>query len=441
MVWNPEWAISQDGSAFINTINEKGKSSVHDAVSVFWILNTKLPSSKRFAYLPMPSYKDNFCMISENHLLKTILRRSTNVDLRKKLESCFGSQTKAVASAQSSPGELYRKLFFHGKKTNYNRHAVVANPSDNSVPRLLDLNDIIDQQTRSDLDTYKAGTSEYEDAKNKVKQTVADYLLNMKRGDYAGKYVLTGTLLTDGYQLKVHAYSLVRRKKCDRDDQSSSQKASPCHSTRSKLKYLQTLIPDKDRLLREFPNQSNYAVLAIDPGIKNTATAVIVDSLLPGKSWNLSFAQGCHNWNSQRRAMILRRLKKVKQYEDSLSINDVQARILSIDCGDPKEHDLSQQFMALQQSYEKHSISVLSVEEILRSFYGSSKSKIGRYRMEQGEKAEVGRAIAGMLKVIRDRVKSDQRKAIVAIGDGNFKGRKGVGVKASKFISTLQNQV
>ncbi|KAF9408979.1 hypothetical protein BGZ76_005768, partial [Entomortierella beljakovae] len=75
-VWNHEWGVSQEGLSFLESIDDDGRSSVHDAVTVFWVLNTKLPPSKRFAYLPMPAFKDNYCLISEKHFLENVLMQS-----------------------------------------------------------------------------------------------------------------------------------------------------------------------------------------------------------------------------------------------------------------------------------------------------------------------------------------------------------------------------
>ncbi|KAG0241729.1 hypothetical protein BG011_003456, partial [Mortierella polycephala] len=68
--WSPEWAATQDGSALLETIDDRGVSPNHDPVSLFWILNTTLPAAKRLAYLPMPGFKDNFCVVSEKQLME-----------------------------------------------------------------------------------------------------------------------------------------------------------------------------------------------------------------------------------------------------------------------------------------------------------------------------------------------------------------------------------
>ncbi|KAF9438019.1 hypothetical protein BGZ76_010148 [Entomortierella beljakovae] len=112
-----ETCLNQEGSDLLDAIDDKtGVSSDHDVVSTFWILNTKLPSSKRFAYLPIPGYKDNYCLISELHLMDAALRRDSNIDrdVRGRLVGLFGPAMDAYKMTQSH--ELSQKLFFYGKE-------------------------------------------------------------------------------------------------------------------------------------------------------------------------------------------------------------------------------------------------------------------------------------------------------------------------------------
>ncbi|KAG0360098.1 hypothetical protein BC939DRAFT_498771 [Gamsiella multidivaricata] len=81
-----------------------------------------------------------------------------------------------------------------------------------------------------------------------------------------------------------------------------------------------------------------------------------------------------------------------------------------------------------------------AVEQDLRGFYGSKGLKVARYRMEQREKSEVGRAIGGMLRTAYMRAKTDQRRPMVVIGDGDFRDKGGGLVKSNRFISRLQSQ-
>ncbi|KAF9163129.1 hypothetical protein BGX20_001442, partial [Mortierella sp. AD010] len=428
-IWNQEWAASQEGLAFLDSIDDTGKSLDHDAVSVFWVLDTKLPSSKRFAYLPMPAFKDNYCLVSEMHLLETILRRD-NLD-RERLVDIFGKMGDTTEMSQSHPGELHRKLFFNGRKTNYNRHACVACPDDKSLSHLLDLETLPCKDELNALDIENASSSEYKNAKEMVKNTITDKIVGMDSKTRPGKYALAGSLLTDGHQLKIHVYNLTHPKKKGENEHiggaphsvkspqpASQQGQNPTntYSTKSKMKYLPDLIQHLDALREEFGDQTSHVVVAIDPGIKSTAAAVVVDSLVLEKSWNLSFSKGCHEWNSQRHSRILRHHKKTKQFnteEGMMSVNDLEAKIRPVLCIDPRGASLGEQFRNLEGSYKVHLESVFAVEKYLRTFYGSKGFKIACYRKEQGEKAEVGRAISGILKVARLRAqanKKDRRK-------------------------------
>ncbi|KAF8976016.1 hypothetical protein BGZ46_008655 [Entomortierella lignicola] len=463
VVWEPTWA-SNEGSNFLESINKAGVSATHDAVSVFWILNTKLPPSKRIAYLPTPAYKDNFCVISEKQLLETLLRRREDSELRKKLVKIFGTVTVAKDNSQCHPGELYRKLFFHGKKTNYDRLSCVATPADDSGQLFHGLIDLKGPSYKSDIQTLEveaANSSQYKEAKETLKANIKNDIIQ-KLHNRKAKYVLTGTLHTDGHQLKVHAHSLVKRRTKSKNKEASDVSsidigtfpANPASTsscaTNTKMEYLPAMIPDEAALQTLFNGQDSFPVLAIDPGIKSTATAVVVDSLSPEKSWNLSLSKGSHNWNSQRYRKKLERLKKEQRYSrdgNLMSVNDLEARIQAI--SSPWEEDsLQQSFQSLKESYKAHTTSIFEVENDLRRFYGSKQLKVGRYHKDQGETSEVVRAIESMLRATRgtvDQNKSEseqktlaKRKPIVAIGDGNFSCRNPNAIRSKKFISKLQ---
>ncbi|KAF9082462.1 hypothetical protein BGX27_004528 [Mortierella sp. AM989] len=130
--------------------------------------------------------------------------------------------------------------------------------------------------------------------------------------------------------------------------------------------------------------------------------------------------------------------KEIAVADEMKSICDLELMILPVYSNDQMGNDLGQQFNSLKDSYHQHAKSVFAVERDLRDFYASLTFKIARYRKEQGEKAEVGRAIGGMLRTARLRAKD--RRVMVVIGDGDFKGRNGAPVMANKFISRLQSQ-
>ncbi|KAF9914235.1 hypothetical protein FBU30_002718, partial [Linnemannia zychae] len=58
---------------------------------------------------------------------------------------------------------------------------------------------------------------------------------------------------------------------------------------------------------------------------------------------------------------------------------------------------------------------------------------------QQGSRAEVDRAIRGMLNTVHS-VSRSERRPLVVIGDGKFTARNGNAVKANKFITTLRSR-
>ncbi|KAF9175860.1 hypothetical protein BGX21_007853 [Mortierella sp. AD011] len=73
-------------------------------------------------------------------------------------------------------------------------------------------------------------------------------------------------------------------------------KTSGC-STKSKVRHLQVLILNSESLQNEYGDQGRPIVLAVDPGIKDIATAAFINSHAPKKSWGPSLPKGCHPRN------------------------------------------------------------------------------------------------------------------------------------------------
>ena len=145
---------------------------------------------------------------------------------------------------QSHPGELFRRLFFHGKQTNYDRHAGVANPINKAISHLLDLETLPCQEELESLEHEDASSATYKKAKDDVKAAIKEHVLALDGATRTCKYILTGTLHTDGHQLKLHAHSLVHPRKKPKVSTSS---ASPTSSTRSKMDYLPVALPTRRR--------------------------------------------------------------------------------------------------------------------------------------------------------------------------------------------------
>ncbi|KAF9347175.1 hypothetical protein BGX34_003339 [Mortierella sp. NVP85] len=447
-LWNKEWTDSPQGSAFIATIDENGVSNVHDEVSVFWVLNTHIPTKKQFAFVPMSSYKDRFCAISEKQLTESILRMTPNRTLRNRMVDIFGKSRASQDRTQIHTGEFYRKLFLDGKSTNYDRQTLVANPNDDSLPRLLDLDDLPCPYKLEDLDEPDASSKTYKDAKAAIKAAIKEKVSEIALNDRerSGKYVLSGSMSTDGHQLKLQVYNLTKPRKVAGDhgsnakrDESSSSSAQPIQvkkgydgKTRSKMPYLIKAIPGQAARESIYGNQDEHVVLAIDPGIRNTATAVIVDSTDPNTAWNVTLPRGSHLWNNTNYTKLLNRLKKDR------GINSLEATIIPFKCPDPHEVGPAKQLEGLRDSFQLHVVSVMKVEKDLRAFYGSRGLKVAAHRRKQGSRSETDRAVEGMIRPALQA--AGPRRATVVVGDADFRGKKGGPVKSNKFISTLQTR-
>ncbi|KAF9963333.1 hypothetical protein BGZ65_004284 [Modicella reniformis] len=116
-----------------------------------------------------------------------------------------------------------------------------------------------------------------------TKATIKEHVLALHSTTRTGKDVVAGTLQTDGYQLRIHAYSLAKRKKTDKnknEDKDSynndDKNTGSCSTsnrmirrmTKKKKRYLTEAIPGAATLTQEFGDQKDHVVLAIDPGVE-----------------------------------------------------------------------------------------------------------------------------------------------------------------------------
>ncbi|KAI7816929.1 hypothetical protein BC939DRAFT_481599 [Gamsiella multidivaricata] len=230
----------------------------------------------------------------------------------------FGGPTKAKLKTQSHLGELFRKLFFHGMEANHDRHACVEFPDDKSLLRLVYLDSLLCQNELDIPTTQLVDTPEHKRAKEDVKTALKKSILaidNATRARNARRRKKEDEDKDNSKEASQSGASCsTKQPKVKKNDQQDITGASMASAMpmRSMVKYLTEAIPGPEALQKEFDNQESHVVLAIDPSIKNTAAAVIVDSLIPEMSWNLSLPKGCHTWNSRRYTRLLRCLRNKK---------------------------------------------------------------------------------------------------------------------------------
>ncbi|KAF9993826.1 hypothetical protein BGZ65_010592, partial [Modicella reniformis] len=273
----PGWATSTEGRAVLSSINSKGQSLTHDPLSLCWLLNAVLPEDARIALFPMSSWKDGYATLSETYLYEGVTRQRGGQEqpFVESYKTLFGAEDQFTENR----GQMF-KLLFLGGKNNYCRQGAVAS----SAFELSRYESTIDK-----LQTTSATDSSYAEAKTSFKNQLQEDLLSHIEPSNSEtppcpKFILTGTLSTDGYQVKIHAYHLRHPKRDKRASpaQASSSSAletytkpqpSSGKSRISHIPYLRDGIPDASAVLEHFPDLTSFVVTGIDPGVKKTATA------------------------------------------------------------------------------------------------------------------------------------------------------------------------
>ncbi|KAF9923092.1 hypothetical protein BGZ67_010106, partial [Mortierella alpina] len=97
-----------------------------------------------------------------------------------------------------------------------------------------------------------------------------------------------------------------------------------------------------------FPAQGSRVIVGIDPGVKRTATAFILDSVEPGRPLNLTISQGSHSYTTRAYSKSLE-LAKTKK-----NIHVVECSIQPVDCPVAPVDQQLDCWIALQRSIEDH---------------------------------------------------------------------------------------
>ncbi|KAF9939471.1 hypothetical protein BGZ70_006451, partial [Mortierella alpina] len=164
---NFEWVSGAEGVNFFGALDEKGVSNVHDPVSVFFILNSKLSPESQFKFVPMSGYTEQFCNIPEA-ILMAVLLRQRNDDIgkttRTSLVAIFGNSTDAITWCHTNPGDIANRLFCHSKSSYRNgiglgSSVLELNNAESAaflrLSREIDLATRVDEQYKRNLERIK----------------------------------------------------------------------------------------------------------------------------------------------------------------------------------------------------------------------------------------------------------------------------------------------
>jgi hypothetical protein len=433
---NHNWADGE-GRLILAGVDKDGKSKDHDSISLFWILNSHLPPSQQMRFVPEGGFADKFFTITEYALSSVLFRDDGSSTAKDMLGKGFESQTKAREHANSHPGDLFYRLFF-SKSLGYTRGVCLIDPDPALSPSLglLNMNDDTAEEYRSlEQSMRDASDTSYNEAKDAFKLFIHEQLIDpaiqkslLDQGTDKRKYVLRGSIVTNGHELKVLAYSLIQAAP------PPSSKKKP-NTTRSKLVDVKTLMAEMsaDDLFGEHMPRT---VIGIDPGIKSTATCCILGTNDMNGPKNITITQGSHTFTTKQY------LKGLEDAKKKAGIHELEQKITPIECSQVEAGQQGSGWAQLRRSIEEHVGSVLQVQASLRQFYRTQMFKIKTYHRKQALGSVTNKGIDRVLAAAGCNGKpgADSPRPLFVVGDGDFGVRKGE-ILYQQFISTLKKKV
>ena len=163
----------------MRSINDKtGKSTVHDPVSLTWLMNAALTEDLGISLCPRRGWKGGFVTLSETYLYEAWTRSKNSAEEAQlveqyqilfKPEEGMADSDGEVDIFANHRGQMTRNLFLSGR-TNFSRHGAVGNPGDKSLPSLFDFSTPAYQEAIAALEG--AGGADYALSKKRFKELV-----------------------------------------------------------------------------------------------------------------------------------------------------------------------------------------------------------------------------------------------------------------------------
>ncbi|CAO3573360.1 unnamed protein product [Mortierella alpina] len=430
---NPAWVEEGEGKAILASINIKqGTSSKHDQLSLFWILNSHLPSAKQMAFLPESGFTDQFMHITELHLVHALYAHA-NKDCKQSLGT---TKQKAEDHAANHPGDLTYRLFF-SNRLQYRKNTVLMAP-DRDIVATADI-PLFDLHGR-DLSAWKKHWQFRELLQVQI-EDAQTYKELLDDGSSTKKYVPTGTIVINGHELQVLAYGLTKPK---------PPSTAPPNTTRAKLDDArQVFAPDQP--IDDMLPDEDYVIVGIDPGICSTATATVMDTRTPQQLKNVTVSQGAQVHCTKTYMKGLHKAKRKTTFNMLLSgeaqarhwsVEELEGTIESISCSIAIGQSLGPSWEQLGQSILDRVHSLLLVQEQLRSFYTARMFKIKGYHRKAAIKATRNKAVDRIIKSSGLSEKWDESKGprpVFVVGDGQFGSSRGP-VLHQQFVSHLKKR-
>ncbi|KAF9946007.1 hypothetical protein BGZ72_000761 [Mortierella alpina] len=336
---------------------------------------------------------------------------------RQLLVSVFGTQTDARKWCHYRPGDIVNRLFF-GSNSSYKKgiglvsSALTLNAAETAT--FDTLRQAIDMATHVD-GRYIRNVEQIKTLIQKGLKTPDEY----RRMPVVGRrHILTGTIQTDGFQIRPLAYKLTQRKFQKSDKFKSGLPVTV------KAGYLTKRLPTLAKI-RETFGTSLITVAAIDPGVVKTAQLCIIKET-SGHYNDITRLTVPRTAQTTSTTVFQKELQWHKDQE-GIGIQESTIRPLGVGSG------TSFTWESYRDALVAHIKSSLMVFENLRAFYSSKKMKAIHWDRKCASKTEMSRAVGCIVKAVTE---DPNNKPLIVMGNGKFSIKSGV-VYTDKFAKAL----
>ncbi|KAG9070710.1 hypothetical protein KI688_008249 [Linnemannia hyalina] len=453
---NPTWCQGEGApllnDMYINPTNPKNDKHMfrnYGIVAAFWTLNAHLPSHRRFAMFPKYKHKDLYVTITEKHIMETLPFRPNTSPSTLEFLAPF-----TVRSVIAHPGELVYRLFMTST-VGYKTTSCLMNPSQSGpdfppffLPPSVDGDDFQDAydalQSEYEIRGNHGATPAFSQAKRNfiaaidkaimeakdVRSAINDDDQNKER--HRRMHILHGSIQTNGLDAKLHAFHTAQKKHL-------AGTYGP-KTTKSLLGDIKTKYPSRDELLRDHLSPEVYRIVAMDPGLANTITAVILDSRSPNRVRNLAISSGSQKEPERHHRRGLNAAKSKR------GINFLENSIVPVEF--PQFRNTGDDWvnwLCLRDSIRLNCVSELGVYKRLRAFYGSIMFKVKNRSLKLAQNATLNKAVGVIIRSCGIKGKwreGDNRvRPLFVAGDGNFTSRPGRPIRHLQFFKKLKTKL
>ncbi|KAF9146337.1 hypothetical protein BGX30_001351 [Mortierella sp. GBA39] len=453
---NPTWCQGE-GAPLLNDMyvdptnpkNDKHMFRNYGIVAAFWTLNAHLPSYRRFALFPKYKHKDLYVTITEKHIMEALPFRPNTSPATLAFLGPF-----TVRSVIAHPGELVYRLFMTST-VGYKKTSCLMNPSQSGpdfppffLPPSVDCDDFQDAydalQSEYEIRGNRAATPAFSQAKRNFISAIDKAIMEAKdirsaindddknKERHRRMHILHGSIQTNGLDAKLHAFHTAQKKHL-------AGTYVP-KTTKSLLGDIKTKYPSRDELLRNHLSPEVYRIVAMDPGLANTITAVILDSRSPNRVRNLAISSASQKEPERHYRRGLNAAKHKR------GINFLENSIVPVEF--PQFRNTGDDWvnwLCLRDSIRLNCVSELGVYKRLRAFYGSIMFKVKNRSLKLAQNATLNKAVGVIIRScgIKGKWREGDNKVrpLFVAGDGNFTSRPGRPIRHLQFFKKLKTKL